>query len=212
LAGTRFAPAGTPPAARHLRGVPDQRRPARVLGVPTVEAGHPARGPGRLLAQVGHRPLRAGGPRGPWPQARAGGRPPGVHPPRDLPYDQFVMSQVAGDLLPAPEPGGINVEGTIATGMLAIGNWGGGDADKEKLLTDIADDQVDVVSRAFLGLTVACARCHDHKFDPIPTDDYYSLAGIFFSSHILQDPGPKTNGPPMLRIPLVPKAQFERHR
>src|SRR5439155_10809850 len=80
------------------------------------------------------------------------------------------------------------------------------------LLTDIADDQVDVVSRAFLGLTVACARCHDHKFDPIPTDDYYSLAGIFFSSHILQDPGPKTDGPPMLRIPLVPKADVERHR
>jgi hypothetical protein len=79
-------------------------------------------------------------------------------------------------------------------------------------LTDIADDQVDVVSRAFLGLTVACARCHDHKFDPIPTEDYYSLAGIFFSTHILQDPGPKTNGPPMLRIPLVPKAELERQK
>jgi hypothetical protein len=122
---------------------------------------------------------------------------------RDLPYDQFIINQIAGDLLPGPEPGTMNVPGTIATGMLAIGNWGGGDADKEKLLTDIADDQVDVVSRAFLGLTVACARCHDHPFDPIPTDDYYSLAGIFFSSHILQDPGPKTNGPPMLRIPLM---------
>jgi hypothetical protein len=122
---------------------------------------------------------------------------------RDLPYDQFIINQIGGDLLPGPEPGAMNVPGTIATGMLAIGNWGGGDADKEKLLTDIADDQVDVVSRAFLGLTVACARCHDHPFDPIPTDDYYSLAGIFFSSHILQDPGPKTNGPPMLRIPLL---------
>ena len=86
--------------------------------------------------------------------------------------------------------------------MLALGNWGGGDADKEKLLTDIADDQVDVVSRTFLGLTVACARCHDHKFDPISTADYYGLAGIFFSTHILPDVGPKTNGPPMLRIPL----------
>jgi hypothetical protein len=131
---------------------------------------------------------------------------------RDLPYDQFIINQIAGDLIPPKEPDVINISGIVATGMLAIGNWGGGDADKEKLLTDIADDQVDVVSRAFLGLTVACARCHDHKFDPVPTDDYYSLAGIFFSSHILQDPGPKTDGPPMLRIPLVPKAEFERHQ
>ncbi|HLJ97431.1 MAG TPA: PSD1 and planctomycete cytochrome C domain-containing protein [Gemmataceae bacterium] len=131
---------------------------------------------------------------------------------QDLPYDQFILHQIAGDLIPPKEPGGVNIPGIVATGLLAIGNWGGGDADKEKLLTDIADDQVDVVSRAFLGLTVACARCHDHKFDPIPTEDYYSLAGIFFSSHILQDPGPKTNGPPMLRIPLVPKAEWEQHQ
>lgn len=131
---------------------------------------------------------------------------------QDLPYDQFIINQIAGDLIAPKEPDGINIPGIVATGMLAIGNWGGGDADKEKLLTDIADDQVDVVSRAFLALTVACARCHDHKFDPIPTEDYYSLAGIFFSSHILQDPGPKTNGPPMLRIPLIPKAQLERYK
>ena len=130
----------------------------------------------------------------------------------DLPYDQFIINQLAGDLIPPPEPDGVNIPGIVATGMLAIGNWGGGDADKEKLLTDIADDQVDVVSRAFLGMTVACARCHDHKFDPIPTEDYYSLAGIFFSSHILQDPGPKTNGPPMLRIPLVPRSELERRK
>jgi hypothetical protein len=113
----------------------------------------------------------------------------------DRPYDRFVRDQVAGDLSGTPE-------GTVATGMLAIGNWGGGDADKEKLLTDIADDQVDVVCRTFLGLTVACARCHDHKFDPIPTADYYGLAGIFFSTHILPSVGPKTDGPPMLRIPI----------
>src|SRR5205823_10896468 len=106
-----------------------------------------------------------------------------------------------GDLLPGP--GGFNRDGVIATGFLALGNWGGGDADKEKLLTDIADDQVDVVSRSFMALTVGCARCHDHKFDPIPTTDYYGLAGIFFSTHILENVGPKTNGPPMLRIPLA---------
>ena len=73
-------------------------------------------------------------------------------------------------------------------------------------MTDIVDDQVDVVGRAFLGLTVACARCHDHKFDPISTADYYGLAGIFFSTHILPDPGAKTAGSPMLRTPIVPRS------
>lgn len=123
----------------------------------------------------------------------------------DLPYDQFVQQQIAGDLLPAPG-GGLNADGVVATGFLALGNWGGGDADKHKLLTDIADDQVDTVSRAFMGLTVGCARCHDHKFDPISTRDYYGLAGIFFSTHILANVGPKTNGPPMLRIPILSPA------
>jgi hypothetical protein len=137
---------------------------------------------------------------------------------RDLPYDQFIVHQLAGDLLPPPSDGGegkggaVNADGIVATGMLAIGNWGGGDADKEKLLTDIVDDQIDVVGRAFLGLTLACARCHDHKFDPIPTEDYYSLAGIFFSTHILPNVGPKTNGPPMLRIPLGPPALVQQEQ
>jgi cytochrome c553 len=127
---------------------------------------------------------------------------------RDLPYDRFITDQIAGDLVPAERPGEVNARGIIATGFLAVGNWGGGDADKEKLLTDIADDQVDVVGRAFLSLTVACARCHDHKFDPISTADYYGLAGIFFSTHILPNVGPKTDGPPMLRIPLASPAEL----
>jgi hypothetical protein len=129
---------------------------------------------------------------------------------RDLPYDRFLQQQIAGDLLPETAGGPLTPDGIVATGMLAIGNWGGGDADKEKLLTDIADDQVDVVGRTVLGLTVACARCHDHKFDPITTADYYALAGIFFSTHILPDVGPKTNGPNMLRIPLDAPAERER--
>jgi hypothetical protein len=128
---------------------------------------------------------------------------------RDLPYDQFVRDQIAGDLIPGKD-GAFNRSGIIATTFLAIGNWGGGDADKDKLLTDIADDQVDVTSRTFLGLTVACARCHDHKFDPISQADYYGLAGIFFSTHILPNVGPKTNGPPMLRIPLAPPAEVAK--
>jgi hypothetical protein len=127
---------------------------------------------------------------------------------RDMPYDRFVRNQIAGDLLPNKE--GFNRSGIIATSFLALGNWGGGDADKDKLLTDIVDDQVDVTSRTFLGLTVACARCHDHKFDPISQADYYALGGIFFSTHILPNVGPKTNGPPMLRIPLVPPAELAK--
>ncbi len=130
---------------------------------------------------------------------------------RDLPYDRFLADQIAGDLFPGPD-GGLNRDGIIATGMLALGNWGGGDADKDKLLTDIADDQVDVVTRTFLGLTVACARCHDHKFDPISTADYYGLAGIFFSTHILPNVGPKTNGPPMMRIPLLSPLDLAKRR
>ena len=131
---------------------------------------------------------------------------------RDLPYDQFITRQVAGDLLPPPNPEGIDTNAIIATGMYAIGNWGNGDADKDKILTDIADDAVDVTGRAFLGLTLACARCHDHKFDPIPTADYYSLAGIFFSSHILPKLAPKGAGEALLRIPLISKAETQRRK
>ena len=116
-------------------------------------------------------------------------------------------------MLPDPKGGGFNREGTIATGLLAIGNWGNGDADKEKILTDIADDQVDVVSRTVMGLTVACARCHDHKFDPISTKDYYGMAGIFFSTHILPKLAPKGAGENPLKIPLESPAQIkERER
>ncbi len=122
----------------------------------------------------------------------------------DMGYDQFVMNQIAGDLLPDPRKphASFNVPGTIATGLMAIGNWGNGDADKDKIVTDIADDQVDIIGKGFLGLTLGCARCHDHKFDPIPTKDYYGLAGIFFSSHILPRLTPKGQGEVMLRIPL----------
>src|SRR5262249_46510953 len=101
-------------------------------------------------------------------------------------------------------------DGIVATGMLAIGDWGGGDADKEKLLTDMADDQVDVVGRTFLGLTVACARCHDHKFDPISQADYYGLAGIFFSTHIVPDGGAKAQGPKLPHTPPGPPEERAR--
>ncbi len=125
-----------------------------------------------------------------------------------LPYDQFVMQQIAGDILATNTPGRFDTNALIATGVFAFGEWGGGDADKEKMLTDIVDDQIDVTGRGFLGLTLACARCHDHKFDPISTRDYYGLAGIFFSSHILPGPGAKTAGSPVLRIPLATSADL----
>ena len=128
---------------------------------------------------------------------------------QDMPFNQFVINQIAGDILPAPGAG-INRDGTIATGLLAIGNWGNGDADKEKLLTDIADDQVDVVSRGFMGLTVACARCHNHKFDPISNRDYYGMAGIFFSTHILPHVADKGAGETILRVPLLSKADIDK--
>jgi hypothetical protein len=128
----------------------------------------------------------------------------------DLPYDQFIVNQIAGDLLPASEPGAVNAPGIIATTVLAIGPWGG--IDRPKRLADIVDDQIDTISRSFLGLTIACARCHDHKFDPISSADYYGLAGFFFSSRIISDLGYLSHNPPRLKIPLASKSAIDEHR
>jgi hypothetical protein len=128
----------------------------------------------------------------------------------DVPYGQFVRQQIAGDLLPAPQPGAVNADGIIATTLLSLGPWGG--IDRKKRLADIVDDQIDTIGRTFLGLTLACARCHDHKFDPIPTADYYGLAGIFYSSRIISDKGYLSHGTQRLRIPLVPAGDVEKHR
>ena len=105
---------------------------------------------------------------------------------RDLPYDQFVREQIAGDLLPAADGrGGVNARGIVATGFLALGPKLIAEQDKVKMFYDIVDEQIDVTGQAFLGLTIACARCHDHKFDPILTADYYALASIFASTRQL---------------------------
>ena len=130
---------------------------------------------------------------------------------RDLPYDQFIIRQVAGDLQPPVPPAEVNIDGIIATGVFSLGEWSALDADKQKILSDIVDDQINVLGRAFLGVTLSCARCHDHKFDPITTKDYYSLAGIFFSSHILSNIGAIGN-PAMSRIPLAPPQQVKLRR
>ena len=100
---------------------------------------------------------------------------------KDKPYDQFVREQLAGDLLTAWGDENRD-ESLIATGFLVIGPKMLAEDDPVKQQLDIADEQLDTASRAFMGLTMGCARCHDHKFDPLPTADYYSLAAIFKST------------------------------
>ncbi len=99
----------------------------------------------------------------------------------DKPYDRFITEQIAGDLLPAATPA-LRHEQVIATGFLSLGPKVLAEPDKMKMEMDIIDEQIDTLGRAVLGLTLGCARCHDHKFDPIPTADYYALAGIFKST------------------------------
>jgi hypothetical protein len=106
---------------------------------------------------------------------------------RDLPYDRFLVEQLAGDLLPSSGDAATDAARTIATGFLMIGPKALAETDKEQSRLDIVDDQIDVTGRAFLGLTLACARCHDHKFDGVRTTDYYALAGIFRSTEPFQN-------------------------
>ncbi|HLY10397.1 MAG TPA: DUF1549 domain-containing protein, partial [Planctomycetota bacterium] len=96
---------------------------------------------------------------------------------QDKPYDVFVREQIAGDLLTPPVP--------VATGFLLVGPKELAEYDKEKLRMDVVDEQLNTIGQAFLGLTFGCARCHDHKFDPIPTADYYALAGILRSTRTI---------------------------
>jgi hypothetical protein len=100
---------------------------------------------------------------------------------RDVPFDRFVQEQIAGDLLPSATTAERD-RLLIATGFLALGVKDVNQRFKERFQMDNVDEQVDTVSRSVLGLTVTCARCHDHKFDAIPTNDYYALAGIFTST------------------------------
>ena len=99
----------------------------------------------------------------------------------DKPYDEFVKEQVAGDLLKVKSEAEWQ-ENLIATGFLAMGTKSLNESNPRQHKMDVADEQIDTLSQAVLGLTVSCARCHDHKYDPIPTTDYYALAGIFLST------------------------------
>ena len=102
----------------------------------------------------------------------------------DVPFDRFIREQLAGDLLPAPTPAEQRRQLT-ATAFLALGPTNYEEQDKQQLRFDVIDEQLDTLGRAFLGQTIGCARCHDHKFDPIPQRDYYALAGILASTRTL---------------------------
>ena len=138
----------------------------------------------------------------------------------DKPFDRFIKEQIAGDLLPASNPVERATQ-TVATGFLAIGPKPHVERSAVQFQLDMADEQIDVTSQAFLGLTVACARCHDHKFDPIPSRDYYAMAGIFNSTQtrygtlrIVQNQNPARADPPGRRFGSTggPRAADRRAR
>jgi hypothetical protein len=104
---------------------------------------------------------------------------------RDKPYDQFVTEQLAGDLLPPTDNLALKHERLTALGFLSMGPKLLAEPDKVKLEMDMIDEQIETTGRAFLAATFGCARCHDHKFDPFPTDDYYALAAIFKSTQTM---------------------------
>ncbi|MDP2321997.1 MAG: PSD1 and planctomycete cytochrome C domain-containing protein [Acidobacteriota bacterium] len=113
----------------------------------------------------------------------------------DLPYDQFVTAQLAADLLEGPE----RVRHLPALGFLGLGPWYYDNGAVEITRADERHDRVDAVSRGFMGFTVGCARCHDHKYDPIPTKDYYGLAGVFLNTEYTE-------------IPLAPKSVVDDYK
>ena len=108
---------------------------------------------------------------------------------QDLPYDRFVQEHIAGDLLEDKRlaPDGRTWESPLATSFLWFGEVINEPTDSIKVRADQVDNQLDVLGKAFLGLTVACARCHDHKFDPISMADYYGLAGILHSTTLSEE-------------------------
>ena len=105
----------------------------------------------------------------------------------DQPFNEFIREQIAGDLMTQDQPDPtVRNQRLIATGFLSLGPKVLAEGDERKLLLDIIDEQLDTIGRSMLGLTIGCARCHDHKFDPISQSDYYSLAGIFLSTKTME--------------------------
>ena len=108
-----------------------------------------------------------------------------------MPYDQFLTEQIAGDLLPVdesdPNAAAVRNRRLIATGYLALGPKVLAEPDATKLEMDLIDEQIDSLGKGILGVALGCARCHDHKFDPIAQADYYALAGVFKSTRVMEN-------------------------
>jgi hypothetical protein len=129
---------------------------------------------------------------------------------RDMPFDRFMQEQVAGDLLPADSVEQRRRQ-VVATAFLAMGNNNLEEQDKKQLRMDVVDEQLEAIGRAFLAQTIGCARCHDHKFDPIPTSDYYAMAGILRSTRTMEH----ANVSKWISVPVPvdeqTEAQISRH-
>jgi hypothetical protein len=125
---------------------------------------------------------------------------------KDLPFDEFVQLQIAGDLLRKDSALSNFQEGIIATGYLAIARRFGHDIDNDSHL--MHEDVIDNLGKNFLGLSIGCARCHDHKYDPIPAEDYYALYGIFSSTRFAF-PGCEAKGQPRDLVPLLPQSEVD---
>ena len=127
----------------------------------------------------------------------------------DKPYDEFVREQIAGDILATEKKGAEFADSIIATGYLAIARRFGHDIDKRMYLT--YEDAIDNLGKTFLGLSIACARCHDHKHDPITSADYYALYGVMASSR-LPFPGCEPKQQPRDLVPLVTNNVIEENK
>jgi Protein of unknown function (DUF1553)/Protein of unknown function (DUF1549) len=125
----------------------------------------------------------------------------------DLPYDEFIREQIAGDLLAAQGPPEKYSDRVVATGYLTIARRFGHEIDKDMHLT--LEDTLDTMGKSVLGLTLGCARCHDHKYDPITTRDYYGLYGILDSTRYAY-PGCEPNQLPHDLVPLLSPADTDR--
>ncbi|HEX4613952.1 MAG TPA: PSD1 and planctomycete cytochrome C domain-containing protein [Urbifossiella sp.] len=125
----------------------------------------------------------------------------------DKPYDQFVREQIAGDILAARGPAADYAPRVVATGFLALARRFDHDSDKSMHLTH--EDGIDTLGKAFLGLTLGCARCHDHKYDPVTVRDYYGLYGILDSTKFAF-PGCEAKQQPRDMVPLAPPAEWDR--
>lgn len=126
---------------------------------------------------------------------------------RDLPFDRFIVEQLAGDQLPANSPDERDRQ-QIATGFLVLGAINYELQDKALLDMEVADEQIEAIGRAFLGMSLGCARCHDHKFDPVTQLDYYRLAGFFTSTKSVRHDN--VGSPNMVPLKMAPEVEAYR--